>query len=320
MRSRRETGFTLIELLVAMFLTVIVSMMVYTLYDVATGAFAATEAELRYLQAFRSITDKMEVELSSICFKVGYIPGPGESVSGWAPPVFKPINGGILPIRFEKQYIGFYCSVDGRTIDRVEYYYNPAEAKIYQDDGKDSDGDDPNVTWQTGGGFDPIDDNLPCLLIDDKGSFMLKRKLDCDPDDWTYDEFDADKNEHIYLQFGDYSQPFQPPDFSVRPPPEPDTGDILAEGIKDIRFWYLYSLREKKKFQVADHWPFDYDLLPTNGDRTTYTYGDKGLSYLCLPLAVQVDFTFETRGMERRLSKTIYFYSSLWNEFMSKAQ
>ena len=317
MRARGEAGFTLIELLVAMFLTIIVSMMVYTLYDVATGAFAATEAELLYLQAFRSITDKMEVELNSICYKVGYTPGKDENADGWTPPTFKAINEGMLQIQFENQYIGFYNSTDGRTLDRAEYYYNPPEPKIYQDDGRDNDNDDPNVIFHADGGYEPEDPTLPCLLIDDKGSFMLRKTLDCDPVDWTYDDTDALGND-IYLSFDAYSAPFEPPDFEAGD--VKDTGDILADGIEDIRFWYIYTRVDKVEFQVSDVWPADDDALPTNGDNTPYMYGGKGLSYLCLPLAVQVDFTFETRGMERKLTKTVYLYSSLWNEFLGRAQ
>ncbi len=313
MHSRREAGFTLIELLVAMFLTVMVTFMVYTLYDVATGAFAATEAELRYLQAFRSITDKMEVELNSVCFKVGYTPGPGENVDGWTPPTFKGIGEGMLQIRFENQYVGFYTSTDGRTIDRVEYYYNPPEAKIDQGNGMDDDHDDPNVGPN---GYTPNDATLPCLLIDDKGCFMLHKTLDCDPVDWTYDEADSEGNP-IYLTFDAYAEDLQPPYFDMGD--VKDYGDILADGIEDVRFWCLYTRKDRKEFQVTKTWPADSDDIATNGDDTPYTYGGKGLSYMCLPLAIQVDFTFETRGMERKLTKTVYLYSSLWNEFLSRA-
>ena len=313
MRSRGQGGFTLIELMVAMFLTVIVSMMVYTLYDVATGAFAATEAELRYLQAFRSITDKMEVELNSICFKVGYTPGPGENVAGWTPPKFKAINEGMLQLRFENEYIGFYCSTDGRTIDRAEYYFNPPEPKILRDNGIDDDGDDPNVEAD---GYTPKRSELPCLLIDDTGSFMLRKTLDCDPVTWEYDETD-DLGKYIYLTFEMYYEDLEPLDFEgglVK-----DDGDILADGIEDVKFWYIWNRLNKKEFQMASRWPWDKDPLPSK-DETGYTYGGKGLSYLSLPLGVQVDFTFETRGMERKLSKTVHLYSSLWNEFLSRAK
>ncbi len=68
---------------------------------------------------------------------------------------------------------------------------------------------------------------------------------------------------------------------------------------------------------MADRWPFDSIDFATDGDETGYVYGGKGLSRLCLAQAVQVDFTFETRGFERRLSKSIHLRSSLWNECVS---
>ncbi len=304
--------------MVAMFLTVIVSMTVYTLYDVSTGAFAAAEAELRVLQAFRSITNTMELELNSVCYKAGYTTGigenvgPGEDTPAWAPPVFKAIDDGILPVRFENTYIGFYCSTDGRTIDRVEYYFNPPEPKIDRANGEDDDGDDPNVGAD---GCTPVDSGLPCLLIDDTGSFMLRRTLDCDPATWEYDAVDGDLNP-VYLLFDSYAEPFAPLDFSVLG--TKDDGDILADGFDDVRFWYVYAKRGDAALQVVSRWPCGSG--PETGDETGYTYGGKGLSYLCLPQAVQVDFTFEARGFERELSKTIYLHTSLWNEFLDRAE
>ena len=120
----------------------------------------------------------------------------------------------------------------------------------------------------------------------------------------------------VFLWFHDYCADYVPIVFSMGG--VKDDGDILADGFDDVRFWYIYAKRGEEALQVTSRWPCGSE--PEAGDETGYTYGGKALSYLCLPQAVQVHFTFEARGFERELSKTIYLHSSLWNEFLSRAE
>ena len=46
----------------------------------------------------------------------------------------------------------------------------------------------------------------------------------------------------------------------------------------------------------------------------------KGLTYLALPIAVQVNFEFIRNGDSEFINKTIYIYRSEWNEYLSRSQ
>ena len=142
MNNRR--GFTLIEILISIGLTVIITLLVFMMYKSTMDTFRTAERELQWLAAFRSATDKMERELGSMAWKAVYRPAEGENTSGWTAPDLKEINEGFQQILFLPNYVGFYTSLDGQSMDRIEYYYNPPEPKLLWENGVDDDNDDPN--------------------------------------------------------------------------------------------------------------------------------------------------------------------------------
>jgi len=74
----------------------------------------------------------------------------------------------LYGINFRPHYIGFYASLDGWRIDRVEYWFNPGEGQIEWNDGIDNDGDD-----------NPDDALNPFhVRTDDRGSLVYRKKPD----------------------------------------------------------------------------------------------------------------------------------------------
>jgi hypothetical protein len=92
-----------------------------------------------------------------------------------------------------------------------------------------------------------------------------------------------------------------------------DLGDIMSEGFSEIKFYYLYSNPGDRVLYYADKWPWDQDN-DESADDTSITYFGKGLSYLTVPLGVQIDFHYELDGADRILSKLMLIYASKWHE------
>ncbi|HHN45864.1 MAG TPA: prepilin-type N-terminal cleavage/methylation domain-containing protein [Planctomycetes bacterium] len=294
-RAGGSAGFTMIELMVALSLAMVIGYAVYYMYTQSINSYSAAEKELRFLGGFRTSTDFLEREINSMCWKGGYLPVTGGGG-------LKTINSGMFTTLMYPNCVAFYTSLDGVHIDRVAYYFNPPEDQAVWNDGEDSDMDDPEPYLPMG---DPRSGLY--LLVDDKGSFMRRR--------WRDSE----------LAYGDYSSAYadQLPTFAL-----PvglgglnyDLGEIMSEGFSDIRFFYVYTKDKDRALYYAESWPFDtIDNDPTNGDSTGYSWGGVGLSYLTVPLGVQIDFHYDLDGADRVLSKLMIIYSTKWQELLSYA-
>lgn len=308
-------GFTLIEVMISTFLTVIISLLVFQMYRASIQTFRAAERELRWLAAFRAATDSIERELGSIVWKAGFKPAAPEHSTGSTPPKFKPIDEGLFAIKFREDFIGFYTSLDSRHIDRIGYYHNEAEPRLLWNNGEDDDNDDPPDTGPGGdGGLN--------LLWDDRGSFMRKRTPDSDLSFANYD----------HTLPSDWVIPFGVADSSALF----DDGDILADSIHDVLFSYVYitkvetppgsgNLEVEPILRYAKSWPpqdsagnLDTDHPANMLTRApTHPDGPIPLPLLTLPLAVQVDFIFKHKGLEKRMTKMIFLYGSLWNKYLN---
>lgn len=298
---RSSRGFTLIELMTALTLAVVVGMAVYYMYSASISAYTAAEKELQFLAGFRTATDLMEREVNSMCWKAGYLP-----ITSSNPGQFKAVNDGMLRTHFFPHCAAFYTSLDGVHIDWVAYYFNPPEPAVAWEDGEDTDDDDPDV----GGVLPPGDPRSGMyLLIDDKGSMMRQKRLDRDI---PYDEYANDFSAIL-------------PDFSADDVytgstrlDSRDLGDIMSEGFDEIKFYYVYSKPGDRILYYTEQWPHDSDT-DTSGDDTGITYFGKGLSYLTVPLGIQIDFHYELEGADRVLSKLMLIYASKWHEMSATA-
>ena len=309
-------GFTLIEVMISTFLTVIISLLVFQMYRASIQTFRAAERELRWLAAFRAATDNIERELGSIVWKAGYKPAAPEHSQGSTPPDFKPIDKGLFAIKFREDFIGFYTSLDSRHIDRIGYYHNEAEPRLLWNNGIDDDNDDP--ASDANGVVLPPDLGL---LVDDRGSFMRKRTPDVD---LTFAEYD-------HTTASDWPIPFG----LTGSGDLYDDGDILADSIHDVIFSYVYITKVETptgsgNFEVepvlryAKSWPPQDAAgnLDTSHPANMLVRGatvtlEKELPLLTLPLAVQVDFIFKHKGLEKRMTKMIFLYGSLWNKYLN---
>ncbi len=310
-------GFTLIEVMIATFLTVIISLLVFQMYQASIRTFRAAERELRWLAAFRAATDNIERELGSIVWKAGYLPGPPHDSNPRPPaPEFKPIDEGLFAIKFREDFIGFYTSLDSRHIDRIGYYHNEAEPRLLWNNGEDDDNDDPPDS----------DDGGLNLLWDDRGSFMRKRTPDADLIFSNYNHGPMPTG-----GTGSWPTPFGLPGSSKLF----DDGDILADSIHDVIFSYVYitkvetpagsgNLEVEPILRYAKNWPPQDDTgnLDTEHPANKLVRGatvalEKELPRLTLPLAVQVDFIFKHKGLEKRMTKMIFLYGSLWNKYLN---
>ena len=178
---------------------------------------------------------------------------------------------GLFQINFRPQYMGYYSTMDGFTVDRTEWYYNPPEERRFWADGLDNDNDDPY-------GLAGLR-----ILFDDKGCLMFRKTLD---KDMLWAEWDAASGRPNYYRdqyHGPYSRADFPPqaDELVGPimnlwdngtPGDPDTpdgipdnidtGTVIGENFTDLRFYYLYKIQTSDKFIYADWWPWDDDNNP----------------------------------------------------------
>jgi prepilin-type N-terminal cleavage/methylation domain-containing protein len=373
-------GFTLIELMVAMSVTIIITVAIYYMYMSLMDSYRRTDKELKALAAFRTATDRLELELSCIQGGAKYLP-PEYTNDTSAPGAvkFKPINDGWLAIRWPHghgetpaaanhlanhetvlnsaglksygdgkcRYLGFYTNVKPGCIDRVEYYFNPAEPLLRHADGLDNDGDDLGSD-----GKDPDPDNGPGLFVDDRGSLVQRRIGDLDildptanyPNDLvlTYGRHILDlKNrwkDSVNPENGAVALPagyeYRAPRLTGKSGSEKDRGQILADGFSDVTFRFVYTklkdtanpqLGMEKRFYYCDSWPYDSDD-DTSSDSTDQLWPrdnadgktPRGLSYLCLPLAVHVNFEFEAQGNYRYFNKSIYLIQSRWNDFLTR--
>lgn len=303
MRTRAgEAGFTLIELMAALLLSVVVGMAVYYMYSSSIATYTTAEKELQFLAGFRTSTDFMEREVNSMCWKAGYLPLTGGST-------FKPVDGGMLATHFYPNCAAFYTSLDGVHIDWVAYYFNPAEGGVVWEDGEDNDNDDP----EAGGLLPPGDPRQGLyLLFDDKGSMMRQKRLDID---MTYDDYS--------LAYGDLIPNFTADgvDTGSTRLDSRDLGDIMAEGFTVISFWYVYSKPGDTVLYYSSQWPAEENDTGDGDstDDTGLTWGGKGLSYLTVPLGIQLDFHYQLEGADRVLSKLMLIYSSKWNELSARS-
>ena len=295
-----EGGFTLIELMTALMLSVVVGLAVYYMYSASIATYTTAEKELQFLAGFRTSTDFMEREVNSMCWKAGYLPVTGGTT-------FKPVNDGMLAVHFYHHCAAFYTSLDGIHIDWVAYYFNPPEPKVSWEDGVDNDNDDPESVLPPG---DPRQGLY--LLVDDKGSMMRQRRLD---EDLLYEDYSA--------PYADLIPNFtsQGIDTGSTRTDATDLGDILAEGFTEIAFWYVYSKPGDETLYYSPEWPAEVNDTGDGdaSDDTGFTWGGRGLSYLTVPLGIQIDFHYELDGVDRVLSKLMLIYSSKWHELSTLA-
>jgi prepilin-type N-terminal cleavage/methylation domain-containing protein len=190
----------------------------------------------------------------------------------------------IYQINFRPRYMGYYSSLDGFTIDRTEWYYNPPEERLVWANGLDDDGDDPD--GEVG----------MRILYDDQGCLMFRKKFDKDMVWREWDTAAGSPNDYRDAYHGPYSRADFPPgdgdgDGNVDELVGPlttvellangdigdtsrgeleskgyiiDTGTVIGEGFSDLRFYYLYKHPDAEQFVYADWWPWDNDNDPTN--------------------------------------------------------
>jgi type II secretory pathway pseudopilin PulG len=268
-----------------------------------------------------------------------------------------PAAGSLYRINFRPRYMGYYSSLDGFTIDRTEWYYNPAEEKQKWADGLDNDHDDPDG-----------DVGLR-ILYDDRGCLMFRKKFD---DDMVWAEWDltaGSPNDYRDLYHGPYSRGDFPPQADELTTPlvnwdadgdgdtdnddKVDTGTVIGEGFGDMRFYYVYKLQHSSQFIYADWWPWDDDGDPTNannkdpnmpkkpitcrvggswngkatGDSWVQvpdditvdppTSGDFDICYFSLPMAISVKFTFQVGRHRHVYEKLIFLHASRWLKYLN---
>ncbi len=181
----------------------------------------------------------------------------------------------LYQVNFRPRYMGYYSSLDGFTIDRTEWYFNPPEERRLWANGLDDDGDDPDG-----------DVGLR-ILYDDQGCLMFRKKFDADMVWREWDTAVGSPNEYRDKYNGPYSGSEFPPqdgdgngepdelegplvnwdadgDGDVDADDKKDTGTVIGEGFSDLRFYYLYKLPDSDEFVYADWWPWDDDNDPTN--------------------------------------------------------
>jgi prepilin-type N-terminal cleavage/methylation domain-containing protein len=187
-----------------------------------------------------------------------------------------PDGRSLYKVNFRPRYMGYYSSLDGFTIDRTEWYFNPPEERRLWNNGLDDDKDDPEG------------DLGLRILYDDQGCLMFRKKFDKDMVWREWDTAAASPNEYRDEFHGPYSGAEFPPadkdgngeideiegplvnwdangDGTTDDDDKIDTGTVIGEGFTDLRFYYLYKLPDSDEFVYADWWPWDDDNDPTNG-------------------------------------------------------
>jgi prepilin-type N-terminal cleavage/methylation domain-containing protein len=297
-----RAGFTMIELMVALSLALVIGYAVFYMYTQSIDSYAAAEKELKFLSGFRTSTDFIEREVNSMCWKGGYLPTSGGGG-------LKKVNDGMFTTLMFNHCFAFYTSLDGVHIDRVAYYFNPPEDQLEWENGEDDDNDDPQSEGILTDASDPRYGLF--LFVDDKGSFVRRRWLDSD---LKYTDYSSNN----YYQTAGVSQGL--PTFCLPTGMSgaiADMGEIMADEFSDITFWYVYTNTDSYKLYYADRWPYDDDA-DVRGDKTGLKWGTPtvGLSYLTVPLGIQVDFHYQLDGADRVLSKLMIIYSSKWQELL----
>jgi type II secretory pathway pseudopilin PulG len=213
-----------------------------------------------------------------------------------------PDGRGLYRIQFRPRYLGYYSSLDAFTVDRTEWYYNPAEERRLWNNGLDDEYPDPAAPGEYIGD-DPDGDLGMRILYDDRGSLMFRKVLDDDMlwAEWYKPEW-AEKtaagkvhgdrvkpNDYRDNYHGPYSRgDFPPQADELAGPLTPqqlkdkgditaitreeliakgyivDTGTVIGEGFSDLRFQYVYKLPGESFFRYADWWPWDNNSDPTD--------------------------------------------------------
>lgn len=334
--SRR--GLTLVEVLVAVSLALILIFTSYHMFQALTRSVGRAEEDRLMMGGIRAVTESLQRDLECAVVKAGYRPDGG----------FKALDGGLFRLQWPHapgaaphlrsdhpdyaryqdgrcRYLGFYTSGDRERIERVEYYFNPGEASALRFNRLDDDGDQPGGTG---------------ALVDDSGSLMLRRVSDAD---LAYDACAE-------------AFPAAPPALQPGPPwltghpgnaggsTGGDDGTILVNDLEDVTFRFLYTRRERPgdattpvapRFEYADRWPFDAEedletpgeaswAEDSTGERWPRTEAGgrrpKGLSYLCLPLAVEVRIEYSREGIPRVYAHTMVLPGSQWHEFLTREE
>lgn len=207
------------------------------------------------------------------------------------------VEPGLFGVNFRRHYIGFYSSLDGWRVDRIEYWFNPGEGQIEWNDGIDNDGDD-----------NPDDALNPFhLRVDDRGCLVYRKTPDEDLSMATWDgaayvpavcDYSTTPQGPFNLltaaggitwpPTGDLDPPRNrdltnrdqvtadmteaeidatiPPVDNVIPtnPLYDDQGIVIGEGFSNIRFYYIYKTNDSRLLKRADWWPWDGDNDPYN--------------------------------------------------------
>jgi type II secretory pathway pseudopilin PulG len=329
----RIRGYTITELLVSMGITLVLLMMVLFFYLNLSRGVQKAQQELAVLAAMRSTLATLQNHLRSLVYKSGYIPGKaGEN------PLFKPLNDGMFRIQWpgtvnhlqryatggyqdgKCRYIGFYSTTDGTTVDRVEYYFNPAEPSGKTNNNSDDDFDD-----------DPDDKKNPAhLLRDDTGQLMVRIVKDSSIAVAQFHNTPPDGADQIDASgFPAY----RAPRLTGTAGSEFDRGEIAAEGFSDVYFDFLYTRRPADDpagpltYVWTNRWPCTDDPASTFSDdsgalwpRDNSSGGQpRGVSFIALPLAVRVNFVVLLGAERRRYSQTILLPQSQWHEFTRRS-
>lgn len=345
LRSRR--GFSILELIIAISLTMVIAVVVFQIYKIAIDSYIDIRGSIQNLQAYRNAVDKIEIEMSGIVAKACYLPNNRE-IDDPLGSGFKALDEGIFRTRFLRHQLGFYTSTSPARIDRVIYYHNRSEDEEKLNNNVDDDNDDsPTIPL---GHF--VDDNGHFMVWrrNDKDLSYADYSALMDGSADTLEDGTPNPKAATEPFFNPFLNETGPTSFGIQEgTPQvagtKDYGEILARSVNRVTFSYVWTQKGPggvgidPKFQYAPVWPHKaYDAmtgLPADvaaarvtTDLTGYKYGlanvlskdhQKGLSFLALPIAVQVNFEFIRNGESEFLNKTIYIYRSNWNDYLSRA-
>jgi hypothetical protein len=311
--------------------TLVLLMIVLYFYVNLSRSLQKAQQEGRVLAALRSTIATLQNQLRGMVVKTAYIPGN--------PPQFKPLNAGLFRIQWpgtenhlqgcanglyqdgKCRHLGFYTTTNGSHIDRVEYYFNPAEPAGQRANGRDDDfDDDPNDT------LNPIH-----LMRDDTGALMIRTVKDIHINPQQYHNNAPDGADTVDAPgFPAYRAPHLTGAFGS----DFDRGEIAANGFDDVYFEFLYTRRPPPgdpsgplTYVWTNRWPCtDAPANTTHDDSGEFWPRDnsdgkqpRGLSFIALPLAVRVQFEILTGAERRRYSHTILLPQSQWSEFIRRS-
>ncbi|MGH7144352.1 MAG: PulJ/GspJ family protein [Planctomycetota bacterium] len=356
-RRPGRRGFSILELIIAVALTMVIALVIFQIYKVAIDSYVDIRGSIHNLEAYRNAVDKIEIELSGIVAKACYLPN-NRDVGDPKGSGFKSIDDGIFQIRFLHHQLGFYTSTNPARIDKVIYYHNRAEDDDKLNNNIDDDGDDwpsdPLGEFTDDNGYLMCWRRDDHQLSYDEYSAAITDPTATHTDGTPDPVVTAQPFFNPYLnETAVTPETFGPQEGTPQTAGTPDYGEILAKSVKMVTFSYVWTKKGPggkgidPQFQYAPCWPDKaYDAMTglqndwnvpgrVVSDLTGYQYGAqytvdlsgankavdhrKGMSYMTLPIAVQINFEFLRNGNPEFMNKTIYIYRSDWNSYLTKA-